>query len=290
MNMFPFKAHKLILVACSPVLKDLLLNNPHSHPLIYLRGVELEELRGILQFIYSGKADICRDRTVLFFKAAKELQIEKINDAFIDDTVLYDDHVDVKDIDSKIGNVGSWFPSQIKTVNDSDQMFEGKTLTNCKDKPNMKKYDCDKCESTFTDRRNRNKHRKRKHEGARYYCSQCLYKAIDLSSLKSHTESVHEGVRYPCNLCDHKAPLLSQLKRRIRIVHEGIKYSCTHCGHTATQLSNLRRHEKSVHEGMKYFCDECDFQTSRNDNLVNHKRMKHDQSSYFMSIPIIESK
>ena len=31
------KAHKVVLSACSPVLKTLLLNNPHSHPLLYLR-------------------------------------------------------------------------------------------------------------------------------------------------------------------------------------------------------------------------------------------------------------
>ena len=34
----PFQAHKYVLSAFSPVLKDILLNNPHPHPLIYLRG------------------------------------------------------------------------------------------------------------------------------------------------------------------------------------------------------------------------------------------------------------
>ena len=31
-----FPAHKFILGACSPILKDLLINNPHPHPMIYL--------------------------------------------------------------------------------------------------------------------------------------------------------------------------------------------------------------------------------------------------------------
>ena len=34
------KAHKVVLSACSPVLKTLLVNNPHSHPLLYLRGIK----------------------------------------------------------------------------------------------------------------------------------------------------------------------------------------------------------------------------------------------------------
>merc|ERR1719427_1315334 len=33
-------AHKIVLSACSPVLKNLLLMNPHPHPLLYLRGVK----------------------------------------------------------------------------------------------------------------------------------------------------------------------------------------------------------------------------------------------------------
>ena len=32
----PFQAHRYVLSTFSPVLKNILLNNPHSHPLIYL--------------------------------------------------------------------------------------------------------------------------------------------------------------------------------------------------------------------------------------------------------------
>ena len=42
-------AHKIVLSACSPVLKSLLLNNPDSHPLVYLWGVKQQEY--ILQFM-----------------------------------------------------------------------------------------------------------------------------------------------------------------------------------------------------------------------------------------------
>ena len=53
-----FLAHRYVLSNFSPVLKDILLNNPHSHPLIYLRGVNHQELDSILQFIYFGKAPV----------------------------------------------------------------------------------------------------------------------------------------------------------------------------------------------------------------------------------------
>ena len=50
-----FRAHKFVLGAGSPVLKDLLLNNPHADPVIFLKGVKSFELNSILQFIYLGK-------------------------------------------------------------------------------------------------------------------------------------------------------------------------------------------------------------------------------------------
>ena len=53
-----FEAHKLVLSASSPVLKNLFLGNLHPHPLIYLRGVQQEELASILEFMYCGEAAV----------------------------------------------------------------------------------------------------------------------------------------------------------------------------------------------------------------------------------------
>ena len=53
-----FQAHRFVLSSFSPVLNKIFLNNPHPHPLVYLRGVNHEELDSILQFIYLGKASV----------------------------------------------------------------------------------------------------------------------------------------------------------------------------------------------------------------------------------------
>ena len=36
----PFRAHKFLLTVYSSVLKDLLLYNPHEHPILYPKGVK----------------------------------------------------------------------------------------------------------------------------------------------------------------------------------------------------------------------------------------------------------
>ena len=68
----PLQAHRYVLSAFSPVLKEILLNNSHSHPLIYLRGVNHQELDSILQFIYLGKTWEDHSQIKKFAVAAKD--------------------------------------------------------------------------------------------------------------------------------------------------------------------------------------------------------------------------
>ena len=50
------KCHKMIISACSPFFNKILKQNPHQHPLIYLKGVKHDTLRTILKFMYFGEA------------------------------------------------------------------------------------------------------------------------------------------------------------------------------------------------------------------------------------------
>ena len=43
-----FKAHKIVLSACSPVFKKIIDNNPSKNPLIYLRGIQSYMLYNVL--------------------------------------------------------------------------------------------------------------------------------------------------------------------------------------------------------------------------------------------------
>ena len=57
-----FKAHKIVLRACSPVFKKIIDNNPSQHPLIYLRGIQSYEMESILQFMYLGEGKFYHKR------------------------------------------------------------------------------------------------------------------------------------------------------------------------------------------------------------------------------------
>lgn len=71
-----FLAHKLVLSACSPYLRDILERNPCKHPVVFLRGVSAAELHLLLQYIYRGEAHVRQDQLPDLLRTASDLQIK----------------------------------------------------------------------------------------------------------------------------------------------------------------------------------------------------------------------
>lgn len=77
-----FKAHRIILRAHSPVLRELFAQQRDSHPIILLKNIKENEMYAIIDYIYKGKALIkgCDVEGVL--KAAKSLEIN-LQDSYL---------------------------------------------------------------------------------------------------------------------------------------------------------------------------------------------------------------
>ena len=73
---YQIEAHKVILTAVSPFFKELLKRKKHSHSLIYMRGIQSEDLQAIVDFLYYGEANICHTNLENFLKIAEELQLK----------------------------------------------------------------------------------------------------------------------------------------------------------------------------------------------------------------------
>lgn len=70
------RAHKVILSACSPFFRGILKNNPHANPLIYLRGVTMEDLNALLNFMYHGEANVTQEDLNSFLAVAEDLDVK----------------------------------------------------------------------------------------------------------------------------------------------------------------------------------------------------------------------
>merc|ERR1712126_667852 len=74
-----FKTHKIVLSACSTVFKNIIDSLPLNSSVIYLRGIQRQEMESILEFMYLGVATFYQERTNEFLNVAKNLEIKEIS-------------------------------------------------------------------------------------------------------------------------------------------------------------------------------------------------------------------
>jgi hypothetical protein len=70
------QAHKIILSACSPFFRGVLRDNPHAHPLLYLKGVTYTDLNSVLNFMYHGEVNMAKEDITSFLAVAEDLKVK----------------------------------------------------------------------------------------------------------------------------------------------------------------------------------------------------------------------
>ena len=306
-----FQAHKLVLSACSPVLKNLLVTNPHSHPILYLRGIKQEELEAILNFMYFGEAQISEDSIDAFVNLAKDFKIEDISEQIINgDIKLVSSEIlsESKDKEQNSTN-DEIIPSAKnteeiyhKTIHNSEAIY---TSVHTEDPKLNENYD--ECEYQAIHKHHLKKHQDSVHKGIKYQCDESSYKATykrnfkrhkltkhkrekiekkqpscdfckkqftEKGSLSLHIKSIHEKIKYGCKKCEYQATRKYYLAHHITSVHEG-GYRCSDCEYQANTLQHLKTHQDLVHKGIKYQCDECHYEANQRNSLRSHKQAKH---------------
>jgi len=238
-----FKAHKIVLSACSSVFKSIINDLPQNSSVIYLRGIQHQEMESILEFMYLGVATFYQERMNEFLNVAKNLEVKEISKEveFDEENVADQEKVFHNDnepiLDSDISD-------EYKDSSTNQQIITDLNLW--KNKEGM--FQCDLCESQFKWKKSLKAHIQFIHEGIKYSCIQCDFETVTQNYLTKHTQSIHEGVKYSCSQCDHEATLQSNLRRHIQSQHGSKKYSCNECDHESTRLDHLKSHIKLKHK------------------------------------------
>ena len=92
------KAHKVILSSASSTFKTILTQNPHSHPLLYLKGMKQRHLQSLINFIYLGETEIAQDDLEDFMETAVELRINGLQ--YLNQTTQRENNEDAIDVQS----------------------------------------------------------------------------------------------------------------------------------------------------------------------------------------------
>ena len=305
-----FQAHKCVLGGASPVLKDILINNPCPHPLIYLRDVGQRELGALLQFLYQGqvKLNLEANHVNNLIKLATDLQIDQIIDSFTeeDQSDGKNDHenmdynttngkakedyghakhnmkdiekeADCKDIDndedtSTIINSSSFI--------DQQQLISPcETLEEFNDVFLKENIEVDEICGDSLDNVLQIETKLKDIKDKLHKCKDCGIGFKVMGRLVRHIKSVHGDVKYQCQRCPYKTSRPDHLQTHNRTIHEGFRYKCNLCNYEASKQYNIERHKKWKHEGERYFCNQCNFQTAHKDGVYKHTKSQH---SYFL--------
>jgi len=70
------KCHRLLLCAGSGYLEEILTENPSDHPTIVLSQINYEEMRLLVEFMYSGEVPVATDKLHTLLEAAQILKIK----------------------------------------------------------------------------------------------------------------------------------------------------------------------------------------------------------------------
>ena len=224
---------------------------PEINSVIYLRGIQHQEMESILEFMYLGVATFYQERMNEFLNVAKNLEIKEISK----DVEFEDENVRNEEAEFPVNENHKEVEDEPQTITNTDKNVNSARVRQSTDTSQIQstlegKFECDKCESQFKYR----------------------------SSLVRHIQSIHEGVKYACNHCDQQFSQDATLHAHIRSIHEGVKYTCNQCDQQFSHDSSLLKHIRSKHEGVKYACNKCHKQFALNSGLYTHIKSNRCQS------------
>ena len=188
-------AHRLVLSACSDFFKNIFYSNSHSHPLLYLDGVDSSEVNLMLDYIYHGEVQIHQEHINRFLDVANKFKLEgligaetKVEDSTsinTDNKNQYDEEDDLIQIESLIENVTKqdYAPKakkerSVRVIQDPSQMIDASNMDVnqmyqeliVKEDGNLR---CTVCGKTMANKANMERHVEIHMTGLCYDCKYC---------------------------------------------------------------------------------------------------------------------
>lgn len=282
-------AHKIILSACSPMLKSIFTDRmTEEHSFIFLPGVNHSQIKLLLDLIYFG-TPTSQHYSNEFFRVADILGIQNVREenlktisSFIDESnLLEEDNKEELDYLHEEGDEINTANGNEVQENLQEEVVEGKTMVELdgvggneasykeesEDSTRMEK-DCapqlvqetvkiPKADPVIADAQQSEsqdtsvKDEKKEKSFASKQCPECGKLFYDKKTMIRHLNTIHQGLR---NYND-----------------------CDQCSYRAEAKCHLKKHIESVHEGVKRFvCEKCPYKTNWKSHFKSHQESKHD--------------
>ena len=209
------EAHKIILTACSPFFSSVLRKNRHSHPMIYMRGLNARHLISILDFIYHGEANLFQDDLDGFLALAEELELKGLTK----------------------------YPHEAPNNKKEPLPLFQSCLQ--KEKVQIEQPETKQEVDDFNYQENRSVVSM---DTEKYYLSLNTSKENIEEKINSMMEPDREGnSKWKCTVCGKGARDRTDMGRHIETHIEGVSYPCDQCGKTSRSSMGLANHISKYH-------------------------------------------
>ena len=201
------KAHKVILSACSSILKKILQQNPQQQPIIYLTGVAHKEMQSMVNFMYLGQTEVEQDGLNHFMEVAAKFDVKGLSQRGKDSYENFTDQTDEKSFSNDEQNF-----EEYNTIGKHRMEF-------------LRSYDT----AIVNNQKEDDEHSAVKDEqfqtsDAILSCEFCDYKSGRAYSIKVHKMAKHDGVNFPCDQCEYKSTFANNLTRHKKKQHSQKDY------------------------------------------------------------------
>ena len=315
-----FKAHKNILAASSPVLKELLKVQHEANQILFMRGTFSAEIKSILDFIYLGSVTVDYEKVHELVDLAKDLRIKQlenihsvekveeidvtpfletdfeegkliIEEADVDQNKCVEDknienyQETFIDVDTKESLISNDDESDISIINEAEKNNGSRQHTDIDASSIISpdgeiKLSIENVEETDKRPVTLALNEIPKQQQKGYFCKECQKNFKSPEGLKIHEKSKHQGIRHPCNLCKFSGITGSALRYHVQVEHEGLKFDCEECSMQFNSKQRLKRHKDITHNGIRFPCNDCNYQALDKFCLTDHIQRVHLQIPY----------
>ena len=203
-------SHRLVLSACSDFFKNIFHSNTHSHPLLYLDGVDSAEINLMLDYIYQGEVSIYQEYLDRFLEIANKFKL---------DGLLATENAAISPKDS--------CPSEI-LKDDANEFYH--------------------TDFESIGENNDDIHYENTKESTMKVVNQSF--EANNSEIDSKFEElvVKENNTWRCTVCEKTSNARFNIKRHLEIHLSGLSYDCHLCGKNFRSSNSLNFHKSTKHK------------------------------------------
>ena len=280
----PVKAHKVILSSCSQFFKNILVENNHQNPFIYLKGIDHVSLTNIVKFIYSGQVEINPDDLTTFLMLANDLKIEGLlTDKAEDSDMATLVSTSIKEQGLKIKDVATLVNNTVDDEPENNLETEESRQDNLEETDKLFSNECFECGKLFKDRSKLKRHKLSVHEGITFDCEFCPTNFSTQAYLGQHIANMHENI-YKSSKENPKSKAvvsvidsMTEQDKDMKLVEE-MAYGnedngkkCDRCELVVSTGKILMKHRREKHPGEKFYCDLCDKEFANSTSFSVHR-------------------